>query len=126
MSLVAGIHHLAMPMPVGKEALAEEFYGGLLGFERVEKPVHLQSLGGAWFQMPDGRQLHLQAEPDFKRWTRPHPAFAVNDLDALAALFESKGLTAHWDDRWTGVRRFYCADPFGNRLEFVDAGDVGL
>lgn len=126
MSLIAGLHHLAMPMPVGQEAAAREFYGAFLGFEDIVKPEHLRSMGGVWFQMPDGRQLHLQSEPDFHRWVKPHPAFAVRDLDTLAAQFEARGHTPRWDTRWTGVRRFYATDPFGNRLEFVAAGDVGL
>ena len=25
-----------------------------------------------------------------------------------------------WDDNFPGMRRFYAADPFGNRLEFLE------
>ena len=29
------------------------------------------------------------------------------------------GAPVKWDDRYTGVRRFYTADPFGNRIEIL-------
>ncbi|MBS1709810.1 MAG: VOC family protein [Armatimonadetes bacterium] len=115
-----------MPMPVGKEDVARAFYGDFLGLTWVDKPVHLAAMGGAWFAFPDGRHVHLQAEPNFAPFVHPHPAIAVRDLDALAAQFVERGVTPRWDTRWEGVRRFYAIDPFGNRLEFVDAGDVGL
>ena len=46
---------------------------------------------------------------------KAHPAFAVADLDALAAELGDVA----WDDGLPGVRRFYASDPFGNRLEFL-------
>ncbi len=48
---------------------------------------------------------------------KAHPAFAVEDLDALAERIGD----VRWDDELPGVRRFYAHDPFGNRLEFLAA-----
>ena len=48
---------------------------------------------------------------------KAHPAFAVDDLDALAANLGD----VRWDEELSGGRRFYATDPFGNRLEFLEA-----
>ena len=40
--------------------------------------------------------------------------------DALAARLEAHGSDVRWDDDFPGMRRFYTADPFGNRLEMLE------
>ena len=49
---------------------------------------------------------------------RAHPALLVGDL---AGLIERGGLDITWDDEIPGVVRGYVADPFGNRIELVQA-----
>jgi DNA-binding transcriptional LysR family regulator len=51
-------------------------------------------------------------------------AAAEAELDAIAARLVAAGAPVRWDDRLPGVRRFYTADPFGNRLELL-AGSAG-
>jgi len=41
------------------------------------------------------------------------------DPDALADRLQAAGAPVDWDAEIAGVRRFYTADPFGNRLEIV-------
>ena len=41
------------------------------------------------------------------------------DLDDIAARLAKKGVQVNPDELFPGVRRFYAADPFGNRLEFL-------
>jgi hypothetical protein len=60
--------------------------------------------------------LHVGVERDFAPARKAHPAFVVDDLDALAARIGD----VTWDDELPGVRRFYASDPFGNRLEFLE------
>ena len=101
--------------PPGCEAEARRFYGGVLGLEEVEKPEQLRARGGVWFQAGD-RQLHVGVEQDFAPARKAHPAFRVSgeELERLAAEFD-----AEWDDSLPGVRRFYVADPWGNRVELL-------
>jgi extradiol dioxygenase family protein len=40
------------------------------------------------------------------------------ELLGLAEL-EAAGAPVRWDDELPGARRFYTADPFGNRLELL-------
>ena len=44
----------------------------------------------------------------------------MTDSQALAARLEAAGVEVAWDDDFPGHRRFYAADPFGNRLEFLE------
>jgi catechol 2,3-dioxygenase-like lactoylglutathione lyase family enzyme len=112
---VTGLDHVQLAAPPGCEDAARAFYGGLLGLAELEKPAALQGRGGVWFGLPDGRQLHVGVEPGFAPAAKAHPAFLVSRYDALREHFG-----AEEDDTIPGVRRFYAADPFGNRLEFVD------
>ena len=52
---------------------------------------------------------------------KAHPGIVVADLDALAARLQAAGHPPLWDDAIPGVRRFFTADPLGNRLEFMGA-----
>jgi predicted enzyme related to lactoylglutathione lyase len=42
-------------------------------------------------------------------------------LDELAERLSAAGGKVEWDDALPGVRRFYCGDPWGNRIEFMAA-----
>jgi catechol 2,3-dioxygenase-like lactoylglutathione lyase family enzyme len=109
------LDHVQVAAPAGCEPAARAFYGDVLGLHELEKPEPLRSRGGVWFALADGRQLHVGVEADFAPARKAHPAFAVDDLDALAARVGD----VRWDDELPGVRRFYASDPWGNRLEFV-------
>ena len=100
--------------PPGCEADARAFYGRLLGLTEVEKPEPLRARGGVWFE-----QLHVGVEEDFVPARKAHPALAVEDLDAVAARLAAAGAPVQWDESLPGVRRFYTADPWGNRIELL-------
>jgi catechol 2,3-dioxygenase-like lactoylglutathione lyase family enzyme len=112
---VLGIDHVQVAAPAGCEEQARAFYGGVLGLAELEKPAALAARGGCWFAAGP-QQLHVGVERDFAAARKAHPAFVVDDLDALADRLGA----VEWDDAIPGVRRFYAADPFGNRLEFAE------
>lgn len=105
--------------PLGCEDVARKFYGELLGLPEVAKPPLLAARGGVWFQV-GAQQLHVGVETDFKAARKAHPAFAVDELDNLAARLKSAGSEITWDDALPDTRRFYVSDPWGNRLEFLE------
>jgi catechol 2,3-dioxygenase-like lactoylglutathione lyase family enzyme len=113
-----GIDHVQVAGPPGCEAAARAFYGGLLGLREIPKPQSLAARGGVWFEL-GSQELHIGVEQDFRPALKAHPAFLCADADALAAALESSGAPVSWDSAVAGVRRFYTADPFGNRLEIV-------
>lgn len=105
-------------MPKGKEADARRFYGELLGFDEMEKPATLQSLGGVWFRTGT-IDLHLGIEEPFSPAKKAHVAYQVDDLDHIAETLRKAGFMMKPDDRLPGYRRFYTEDPFGNRVEIL-------
>jgi len=114
------LDHVQLAMPAGAEAAAEAFYGGILGMVRLPKPEPLASRGGCWFADGDV-QVHLGVEADFRPATKAHPAFVVDDLDALVDAVAAAGHAVRWDTDLPGVRRCHVADPFGNRVELIGA-----
>ena len=114
------LDHVQVAAPPGCEEAARAFYGGLLGLSEVAKPEPMRASGGAWFAL-GAQQLHVGVEQDFTPAAKAHPALAVGEaeLDALAARLNTAGSPVDWDDRYPGVRRFYTADPWGNRVELL-------
>jgi catechol 2,3-dioxygenase-like lactoylglutathione lyase family enzyme len=117
---VTGIDHVQVAAPPGCEAEARAFYGGLLGLEELPKPAELAARGGCWFRAGD-QELHVGVEQEFAPARKAHPGFVVSDLEELRGRLAAHGIEARDDDSMPGVRRFYAADPFGNRLEFRQA-----
>ena len=81
----------------------------------------MRSRGGVWFALREGRRLHIGVEEPFAPARKSHPAFRLlaGELDELATRIESAGERIEWDDSLPGIRRFYTADPWGNRLELL-------
>ena len=117
---VSHFDHIQIAAPEGCESAAREFYGSILGMQEVEKPPVLRARGGCWFQC-GAQQLHVGVERNFHPAKKAHPAFAVFDLEGLRKLLSERSVTVVDDDTLPGERRFYAEDPWGNRLEFVEA-----
>jgi catechol 2,3-dioxygenase-like lactoylglutathione lyase family enzyme len=116
------LDHVQIAAPPGCEAEARHFFGDLLGLPELEKPEPLRQRGGVWFAVGD-HQLHIGVESEFAPARKAHPAFALSpaDLDRLASRLTSSGSDVTWDSSLPDQRRFYCKDPWGNRLEFLAA-----
>lgn len=119
--MITGIDHVQLAMPAGGEEAAEAFYAGLLGLERQPKPEPLASRGGCWFAAGPVA-LHLGVDAGFRPARKAHPALVVEDLDALVRRLGGAGVAVRPDEDLPGVRRCYVDDPFGNRIELIDAG----
>ncbi|MCP3101054.1 hypothetical protein LZ198_19445 [Myxococcus sp. K15C18031901] len=118
--MIQGIDHIQLAMPRGEEPRARAFYADLLGLREIPKPPELAKRGGLWFELPDGRGLHLGVEEPFHPARKAHPAFRVSTLDALGMRLEVAGHAPRWSNEVPDVRRFHADDPFGNRLEFQE------
>ncbi len=123
MTGVVGLDHVQVAAPAGCEAAARAFYGKILGFHEVEKPLVLALRGGCWFTVGVA-ELHIGVEEPFRPAAKAHPAFRVGDVHELARLAESlqsEGVEVCWadDGEIPGRRRFHASDPWGNRLEFI-------
>jgi catechol 2,3-dioxygenase-like lactoylglutathione lyase family enzyme len=117
---LVAVDHVQLAMPPGGEAAARAFYAGVLGLEERPKPPALAARGGCWFS--NGLvTLHLGVEDDFRPARKAHPALVVEGLDALCAELESASGAVRFDGEVPGVRRCYVGDPFGNRIELIEA-----
>ncbi len=63
---------------------------------------------------------------DFVPAQRAHPAFVVDDVVGLRATLSGQGVEFEDDESGLPVARCYVRDPFGNRIELVDAADAGF
>jgi len=123
MTTVAGftlgrIHHVQLAIPAGGEDGCRRFWGDVLGMSELPKPPELAARGGCWFA-GGGVEVHLGVQADFAPARKAHPAILVTGLRELAARLGAAGQEVRWDDEMPGYDRFYAADPFGNRLEFL-------
>lgn len=117
---VDSLHHVQLAMPSGGEPRAREFYAGLLGIPEVPKPASMAARGGCWFER-GGLRVHLGVEADFRPARKAHPAFVVTDLPALAARLRAARHECREDRELGGYDRIFVDDPFGNRIELLEA-----
>lgn len=116
---LTGLHHVQLAMPAGAEEQVRAFYAGVLGLSEIQKPPVLAARGGAWFRA-GGLEVHLGVEWDFRPAGKAHPGILARGLDRLAEQLSGAGVEVRWDSDFPGYRRFYAADPLGNRLEFLE------
>jgi catechol 2,3-dioxygenase-like lactoylglutathione lyase family enzyme len=112
------LHHVLISAPPGSEDQARAFFVDVLGMTEVPKPAHLAAKGGIWLDFGD-TQLHVGIESPFRPAEKSHPAFEVDDVEAVRARLSARGIETWENERYPGRRRFYARDPFGNRLEFL-------
>lgn len=120
------LDHVQIAAPPGCEPAARRFFGELLGLAEIEKPEPLRARGGAWFALMD-HQLHVGVEADFKPARKSHVALRLEpaELGRLAERLAAAGAPVTWDEALPGERRFYSADPWGNRIEFLAGAPPG-
>jgi catechol 2,3-dioxygenase-like lactoylglutathione lyase family enzyme len=115
------VHHTQISIPRGAEAEARRFYCGLLGLVEVEKAEVLRARGGFWLQVGDA-QVHVGTEDGVDRAaTKAHVAYQVEDLEGWRQKLAAVGIAALDGAPIPGYERFEFRDPFGNRVEFLEA-----
>jgi catechol 2,3-dioxygenase-like lactoylglutathione lyase family enzyme len=119
--MIIGIDHVQITVPADAVADARAFYCGLLGLREVEKPASLRGRGGFWLQVGD-RQVHVGTEEGVERQaTRAHVAYAVTDLAGWRSRLAAAGVAILYGIPIPGYERFEFRDPFGNRVELIQA-----
>ena len=117
------IHHAQILIPAGREAEARQFYCRLLGLVEIDKPATLKARGGFWLAVGDAQQLHVGIERDFadRSHTREHVAYEVDDLESERARLAAAGIAVKIGSEVPGYLRCELRDPFGNRIELMQA-----
>jgi len=114
------IDHVQLAMPPGEEDTARHFYRDLLGMAEIPKPPELAKRGGCWFESGEV-QIHLGVEKDFRPAKKAHPALHCRDYGALLQRLSKAAVTVAEVGDIPGVRRCHIYDPFGNRIELIEA-----
>jgi catechol 2,3-dioxygenase-like lactoylglutathione lyase family enzyme len=117
------IDHVQLAMPPDGEDEASGFYEGVLGLRMVAKPEQLAARGGCWFEAGE-LKVHLGVEEDFRPARKAHPALVVEGLADLKRRLRDAGIVATeatGADALEGWERIYVEDPFGNRIEIMEA-----
>lgn len=117
---IAGIDHVQVAIPPGADEAARAFYGGVLGLREIPKPAPLNASGGVWF-VTGATQLHIGGQAGFVAAKKAHPAFIVEDFDGYCALLREHQLVVREEAPVAGRRRAGIEDPFGNRIELIEA-----
>jgi catechol 2,3-dioxygenase-like lactoylglutathione lyase family enzyme len=119
--MIFRIHHAQITIPEGAEADARNFYCGVLGLPEIPKPDSLAGRGGFWLAVGD-QQVHIGSEPDVDRAaTKAHLAYEVDDLAFWRQTLGAQGIKTLESIPLPGYDRFEFRDPFGNRVEFIQA-----
>ncbi len=119
--LISGIDHVHLTAPTGSEDRVREFYGEVLGLTEIPKPPQLEDRGGVWFDCGN-LPLHIGVESaPGNAYSKRHVAFRVASLDRVRAALGGHGIAIEEDSApLEGLRRLYCRDSVGNRIEFVE------
>ncbi|PLS01870.1 VOC family protein [Neobacillus cucumis] len=113
------IDHIQLAAPKGSEHKARQFFKEILGFDEIEKPEELKKRGGVWFQFGN-IQIHIGIEEPFYPAKKAHPAFEIDNIEALKRHLKLNGIEVIEDNNLPGANRFYIIDPFGNRIELLE------
>lgn len=109
--------HIHICVPVERLAEAKQFYTHIMGLPEIERPNHLFSTTGYWFNIGN-IQLHIGVEPAVSHSIR-HTAFEVADVAAARKLLEKNNIEIIEEPVIPGRTRFAFIDPFGNRMELL-------
>jgi catechol 2,3-dioxygenase-like lactoylglutathione lyase family enzyme len=113
-----GVDHLQLPVARGALAAARQFYEGRLGLTEVRDPA-LDRVGTLRFAL-GAQRLDLVESDSVAISPQAHLALRVIGVDALAD--ELRGVGIPVDDAPLVDRpRIYVIDPFGHRLELIEA-----
>jgi catechol 2,3-dioxygenase-like lactoylglutathione lyase family enzyme len=100
---------------------AKQFYTDIIGLQQIERPNHLFSTAGYWFNMGD-IQLHIGVEAALERSIR-HTAMEVRDIAHAREHLEKNEVEIAEEPIIPGRSRFAFIDPFGNRMELLQKID---
>jgi catechol 2,3-dioxygenase-like lactoylglutathione lyase family enzyme len=113
------LQHVSIPIPPGRRDDARAFYGELLGLEERPVPPKLDPDELIWFRVGGDLELHL-----FDSTVAPssqHFCLRIDSgLEQLRRRLEDAGVETQDSDEIVGRPRFFCRDPFGNRVELTE------
>jgi predicted enzyme related to lactoylglutathione lyase len=111
------VDHIHICVPLERLEEAKQFYMNVIGLQLIERPNHLFSTAGYWFNIGN-IQFHIGVEPALAHSIR-HTAFEVADIAAARACLVKNNVEIVEEPVLPGRSRFAFIDPFGNRMELL-------
>jgi len=119
--MILGLHHAQITIPTGNEKEGKAFYCGILCLPEIEKPESLKGRGGFWLKVGD-RDVHVGTEDGVDRSkTKAHLAYQVSDISHWRTVLAENNVEILEGIPIPGYERFEFRDPFGNRIEMIQA-----
>jgi catechol 2,3-dioxygenase-like lactoylglutathione lyase family enzyme len=119
--MIQRLHHTQITIPSNATDQARGFYCELLGLREIPKPESLRDRGGFWLELAN-QEIHVSLEDGVNRnATKAHLAYQVDDLKFWRSRLSNAGFQILEGVPIPGFERFEIRDPFGNRLEFIQA-----
>jgi catechol 2,3-dioxygenase-like lactoylglutathione lyase family enzyme len=113
------LQHVSVAIPLDGAERARAFYGGVLGLEERDVLPKLDPSRFIWFRVGGDCELHLMLTGE-RPPEGPHFCLVVDgDLEALRSQLEEAGVATRDATELIGRPRFFCHDPFGNRIELT-------
>lgn len=98
-----------------------KFYEEILGWSPSDVSDEVTSKGIVWYELPDGRQIHLFATDAELPINRAHFALNVEDVSGWRTFLENAGVEIVEPlVNLYNAERFFVRDPSGNLIEFVN------
>ncbi len=115
------LQHTSMLIPPGAQEAVRAFYGGIIGLAEKQPPQSLAHLNLVWFAAGEGEmELHFLPDPHPPDGTdQRHICLVVDDLEDYRRRLTEAGMTITSAEPIPHRPRFFCRDPFGNRVEFT-------
>ena len=113
------VKHNHIALQVKDMPASVQFYGQLLGLERVPVPENLKDIR-AWFKIGPDQQIHLLAgrtQAVVNDRNGSHFAVFVASMDKAEAYLKALNFPFHKQVRFDGVVQIYLADPDGYLVE---------
>ena len=95
-------------------------YGELLGLDERVVPPKLNPEALIWFRVGGDLELHLFDSNEPAPLSHHFCLRIDSGLEELRRRLEDAGIETHDTDEIVGRPRFFCRDPFGNRVELTE------
>jgi catechol 2,3-dioxygenase-like lactoylglutathione lyase family enzyme len=123
MDAIFAIDHVQLPIPPESGWRARDFYERVLGLRELRDPA-LDRPGTLRYQL-GAQRLDLHEGPYSGVAPQAHLALRVRGLRTLVATLRDRGQSVDTGGVPDVGARAYINDPFGNRIELIEALLVG-
>jgi catechol 2,3-dioxygenase-like lactoylglutathione lyase family enzyme len=115
---ISGLHHIAVDVSDLQAAI--DFYRNILGLAELPTPDDVKDSGILWFDLKNGRALHLVENKELSHTGKAHFAITVEDIEVWRQFLAEKNVEIFSPLlNLYNAERFFLRDPSGNRVELV-------